>query len=71
VEVWLHSFLTSALDEGELSASRPGSFSPRERAPETNWIVGWVGPRVDLDAGSRTSDHPAPAVTRTPRSSSP
>jgi hypothetical protein len=25
--------LTSALDEGEWSASRPGHFTPRERAP--------------------------------------
>jgi len=29
----LHAFLTSALDGGERSASRPGRFTPRERAP--------------------------------------
>jgi hypothetical protein len=43
-------FLTSALDEGEWSASRPGRFTPRESAPCTHWIEGWVGPRVGLDA---------------------
>jgi hypothetical protein len=42
--------LTSALDGGEWSDSRPGRFTPRERAPGTHWIGGWVGPRVVLDA---------------------
>jgi hypothetical protein len=42
--------LTSALDGGEWSASRPGRFTPRERAPGTHWIGGWVGPRAVLDA---------------------
>jgi hypothetical protein len=42
--------LTSALDGGELSASRPGNFIPRERASGAHWIGGWVGPRVVLDA---------------------
>jgi hypothetical protein len=46
VEVQLHSFLTSALDGGEWSASRPGRFKPKERAPGTHWIGGWVGPRA-------------------------
>jgi hypothetical protein len=30
--------LTSALDGGEWSASRPGRFTPRERAPGTHWV---------------------------------
>jgi hypothetical protein len=30
------SFLTLALDGGEWSASRPGHFTPSERAPATN-----------------------------------
>jgi hypothetical protein len=34
--------LTSAVDGGEWSASRPGRFTPRERAPGTHWIGGWV-----------------------------
>jgi hypothetical protein len=45
----MHS-LTSALDGSEWSASRPGRFTPRERAPGTYWIGGWVGPKVVLDA---------------------
>jgi hypothetical protein len=61
--------LTSALDGGEWSASPPGSFIPRGRAPGTHWTWGWVGLRAGLDAvvkkklpapaGTRTSDHPA------------
>jgi hypothetical protein len=34
--------LTSALDGGEWSASRTGRFTPRERAPGTHWMGGWV-----------------------------
>jgi hypothetical protein len=33
VEVHLHAFLTLTLDGGERPASRPGRFTPRERAP--------------------------------------
>jgi hypothetical protein len=33
----------------EWSASRPRRFIPRERAPGTHWIGGWVGPRAVLD----------------------
>jgi hypothetical protein len=50
VEVYLHAFLTSALDGGEWSASRPGRFTPKERAPGTHRIRGWVGPRAVPDA---------------------
>jgi hypothetical protein len=50
VEVYLHAFLSSALDGGEWSASRPGRFTPRERAPGTHCIGGWVGPRAVLEA---------------------
>jgi hypothetical protein len=46
---YTHS-LTSALDGGEWSASRPGRFTPRERVPGTHWLGGWVGPRAVLDA---------------------
>jgi hypothetical protein len=49
VDVWTHVFLTSALDGGECSASRPGIFTPVERAPSTHWIGGWVSPRTGLD----------------------
>jgi hypothetical protein len=33
VEVWLYAFLTSVLNGGRWSASRPGRFTPKERAP--------------------------------------
>jgi hypothetical protein len=49
VEVYLHAFLTSILDGDELSVSRPCHFTPREIAPVTHWIWGWVGPRAGLD----------------------
>jgi hypothetical protein len=39
-----------ALDGGEWSASHPGRFTTRERAPGTQWIGDWVGLRVVLDA---------------------
>jgi hypothetical protein len=41
----MHSF-ASALEGGEWSASRPGRFTPRERAPGTHWIGGRVGPML-------------------------
>jgi hypothetical protein len=39
---WRYSYthsLTSALDGGEWSASRPGRFTPRERASGTHWVL--------------------------------
>jgi hypothetical protein len=49
VDVWIHIFLTSALVGGEWPASRPGLFTPGERAPGTHWIGSWVGLRAGLD----------------------
>jgi hypothetical protein len=49
VDVQIHIFLTSSLVDGEWSASRPGRFTPGERAPSTHWIGGWVDPRACLD----------------------
>jgi hypothetical protein len=44
-----YSFITSALDGGEWSASLPGcALSPGERTPGTHWTVGWMGLRVGL-----------------------
>jgi hypothetical protein len=54
--------LTSALDGREWSASRPGRFAPRERAPDTRWIGGWVGPRVILDAVIKRNSQPPPEI---------
>jgi hypothetical protein len=48
VEVRFHAFLTSALDGSEWLPSRPGRFTPRERAPGTHWIGVWVGPIASL-----------------------
>jgi hypothetical protein len=48
-DVWIHIFLTSTLAGGEWSASRPGRFTPGERAPGTHWIGGWVDPRAGLE----------------------
>jgi hypothetical protein len=62
--------LTSALGGGEWSASRLGRFTPREKAPGTHWIGGWVGPRAVLGAVvkrkipslRRESNHTTPIV---------
>jgi hypothetical protein len=59
--------LTSALDGGEWSTSRPGRFTPRERAPGTHWIGGWVGPRTVLDAVVKRKI-PSPRRESNPRS---
>jgi hypothetical protein len=45
LEVQLH-----AVDEGEWLLSRPGRFTPKERAPGTQWIGGWVDLRSGLEA---------------------
>jgi len=37
---WIHTFLTSALDGGEWSASLPGHFIPGMKASGTHWIGG-------------------------------
>jgi hypothetical protein len=49
VDVYIHIFLTSALAGGGWSASRPGRFTPGERAPGTHWIGEWVDPIAGLD----------------------
>jgi hypothetical protein len=53
VDVQIHIFLTSALAGGEWSASRPGRFTPWERAPGILWIGGWVDPKAGLDEVER------------------
>jgi hypothetical protein len=73
IEEWRYSSthsLTSALDGDEWSASRLGRFTPRERAPGTHWIGGWVDPRAGLDAVVKRN---VPSFCRdsNPRSSSP
>jgi len=68
---WGTAFLTSAIHVGEYhSASRPGRFTPRENAPGTHWIGGWVSPRAGLDEVVRRII-PSPYRDSKPRSSSP
>jgi hypothetical protein len=51
VEVWLHTH--THFDLGTrwrwVVSFTPGHFTPRERAPSTHWIGGWVGPGAVLD----------------------
>jgi hypothetical protein len=49
LEVQRHAFLTSVLQGGEWSASRPGRFTAGERALGIHWIGGWVGHGSGLD----------------------
>jgi hypothetical protein len=56
-------FLTSALDEGEWSASRSCRFTPGERALGTHYIGGWVDPVWRLWSREITL---APGGNRTP-----
>jgi hypothetical protein len=65
VEVQLHSW-TLALDGDEWLASRPGRFTPRERAPVTHCIGGWVSPRTVLDAAVKRKI-PSPRQESNPR----
>jgi hypothetical protein len=51
--VYLHAFLTSALDGGELSASRLGRFTPGERVPCYPLDRKQGGPQSRLDAAAR------------------
>jgi hypothetical protein len=64
VDIYIHIFLISALDGDEWSTSRPGRFTPGERAP------GLVDLRAGLDDLEKILD---PTGTRiaTPWSSSP
>jgi hypothetical protein len=39
----------SGLVGGEWSTSCPGRITPKERAPCTHWIGGWVDLRAGLD----------------------
>jgi hypothetical protein len=62
VDVYIHVFLTSALDGGEWSASRLGRFIPGERAPGIHWIGDWVGSITSLDDVKRRKFLPLPGL---------
>jgi hypothetical protein len=63
-------FLTSALVGGQWSASRPGRFTPGERAPGTHWIGGWVDPQSQSGLGEEKILDSTGTQTPTPRPSS-
>jgi hypothetical protein len=48
MDLQIYVFLVSALVGGEWSAPRSGRFTAGERASDTHWIGGWVGPRTGL-----------------------
>jgi hypothetical protein len=64
-----HAYFTLALHGGEWSVLRPGRFTPRERAPVSYWIGGWMGLRTGLDAVVRRRIS-SPYRDSNPRSSS-
>ena len=51
VEVWIPSFLTSVLDEGDWSASSPGRFTKRRYSTGTRIVGGWSEPAWTLPRG--------------------
>jgi hypothetical protein len=47
VHIEIHVFLTSSIDRGEWSASRPGCLTPGERVPGTHRVGGWIGTKTN------------------------
>jgi hypothetical protein len=66
VDVQINIFLTSALAGSEWSASRPGRFTPGERALGTHWIRVWVDPRASLDDFEKRTFLPQPGLELRP-----
>jgi len=57
-----HTFLTTAFDGGEWSASRPDHYNPGERTSGGHWIGGWVGPTAGLDIMAIIPSVPLPGI---------
>jgi len=60
--VYLHAFLTSALDGGEWSASLSSRFTSRKRAP--GWVpksvsTRWRKEKFPAPTGTQNAEHPA------------
>jgi len=55
VEVHLHTFLATVLDEGKWSALNPGHFTHSGRASVTYWMGerGWLGPWVGRNVSKK------------------
>jgi hypothetical protein len=65
VEEKHHTFLTSALDGGEWSATRHSRFTPRGKSlpPGIHWMGGWVGSTASLDAVEKRKNYlPLPEI---------
>jgi hypothetical protein len=64
MEIYLHAFLSTAMDDGEWSSSRPDRLTSGERTPDTHFVGDLMGPRASLDvAAKRKSPTPAGYVT--------
>jgi hypothetical protein len=57
VDAYIHIFLTSPIVGSEWSLAWPGRFALELRAPITDWIRGWVGPRTGLNELSPGLEH--------------
>jgi hypothetical protein len=53
IEAQLHTFLNSALDACEWTASCPSSFTPRKRDDGIHWIGDWVDPQSQYGCSSK------------------
>jgi hypothetical protein len=62
VDVYIHVFLTSALDESEWSASLLSHLSLGEKASGTYWVGGWVRPGTGLDDVEKRKPLPIPEL---------
>jgi hypothetical protein len=66
LELYLHAFLTSALDGSERSDSRPGHLTPEQKSPDYPLNRIWIGPTSDLAAVAKEKNlFLAPAGNRT------
>jgi hypothetical protein len=62
VDVRIHVFLHSVSVGAEWSSSHSGRFTPRQNAPGTHWIGGWLGPGTCLDEMESRKIKPLPGT---------
>jgi hypothetical protein len=55
-------FMISALDGGECSVSRPGSFTSVETAPGTHCLGDWKDPRAGMEAMKKRNSIALPGI---------
>jgi hypothetical protein len=68
VDIHPHVFFISALVASKWPASRLSHFTPWERAPGTDWIGWWMGPRTGLDEVGGRKILPLPGLGLRPTS---